>query len=112
MKKVCLNGNWKLRHAPISWGADKLMDVMASEEAVVKENSKCFPRQADLEQWLDCNVPCDIHTPLEQAGIIGDVVKSDNCYAAEWTEKVSWWFVKRFDGNDIDPEAEAVPKYR
>lgn len=91
MKKILLKEGWKLHEAPLSWGKDMLNAVMAKKDG-----------------WLDCTVPCDIHTPLEEAGIIKDVVKADYCYDAEWTEKRSWWYVKTFDSCEIDPNAEVV----
>lgn len=91
MRKIILKDGWKLHEAPLSWGRDMVGAVLAKKDG-----------------WLDCSVPSDIHTPLEEAGIIKDVVKADYCFDAEWTEKHSWWYVKTFDSSEIDATAEVV----
>ncbi|NLG23793.1 MAG: beta-mannosidase [Clostridiales bacterium] len=84
MKTLCLNDGWRLHEAPLNWGPDRLASVLALKG-----------------DWMDANVPCDIHTPLEAAGKIKDVVLADYSFDAEWTEHRSWWFVKTFDGADL-----------
>ena len=91
MEKFCLNRDWRLHEAPLHWDRNALARVTALEEG-----------------WLPCELPCDIHMPLTEAGIIGDVVKADYCYGAEWTQNRSWWFVRTFEGNQIDREADVI----
>jgi len=47
--------------------------------------------------WMDVEaLPCDVHVPLIEAGVIGDPVVADNCFKSEWIEQKSWWFRKVF----------------
>lgn len=47
--------------------------------------------------WMDADVPCDIHTPLIENGIIKDPVDAEECFNSEWIEERSWWFKKVFE---------------
>ena len=91
MKTLSLNRNWRLHEAPMAWKADALARVLSAEEG-----------------WMGCELPCDIHVPLQEAGVIRDVTKADYCYEAEWTEKRSWWFVNEFEASREDVEADVV----
>ena len=91
MKTLSLNRNWRLHEAPMAWRADALDRVLAEKDG-----------------WMDRELPCDIHTPLERAGIIRDVTRADYCYDAEWTEHRSWWFVSEFEVSEADAAAEAA----
>ncbi|MGI6690910.1 MAG: glycoside hydrolase family 2 protein [Christensenellales bacterium] len=57
---------------------------------------------------MPCELPCDIHMPLEEAGIIRDVTKADYCYEAEWTEHRSWWFVNDFEATEEDVASDVI----
>ena len=47
--------------------------------------------------WLAVKtLPCDIHVPLIDGGIIDDPVVADNSRKCEWIEDRSWWFRKVF----------------
>jgi beta-mannosidase len=91
VKKVCLNKGWRLHEAPLEWDRN-----MASRVEALGDG------------WMPCELPCDIHTPLQEAGRIGDVVEADNSFAAEWTELRSWWFTREFDGGEVDTGAAIV----
>jgi beta-mannosidase len=91
MKALNLNENWKLLEAPLDWGREGLARVLAAKEG-----------------WMDCRLPCDVHTPLEAAGRIRDVVLADYSFDAEWIEKRSWWFVREFTAEAVDLSAEVV----
>jgi len=91
MKQLDLNQNWKLHEAPLDWGPESLSRVLAFSEG-----------------WLPCCLPCDIHMPLQQAGIIRDPVKADYSFDAEWTEQRSWWFTTEFYANEGDTTADVA----
>lgn len=46
--------------------------------------------------WLQTHLPCDVHMPLIEQGIITEPLLADQCFASEWTEQRSWWFKKSF----------------
>ena len=75
MKKIMLNDNWNLTME------DLTVDVESIDTVLDKAND-----------WFECKLPCDIHMPLMEYGIIKDPVEALNCYNAEWTAQKSWWF--------------------
>ena len=91
MSNLNLNQSWLLREAPLHWGKEKLARVLREQS-----------------DWMECDLPCDVHMPLEAAGKIRDVVQSDYCFEAEWIEHRSWWFVKRFDGAGLNLNDEVA----
>ncbi len=91
MEKICLNRDWRLHEAPLSFDRTALPRVLALPDG-----------------WLSCDIPCDVHVPLQEAGIIRDVSKADYCYGAEWTQERSWWFVKEFDAPTSAAEADVI----
>jgi len=89
MKTISLLKDWRLRDERLSCGPDM---------AQLVRNKK--------EGWMQvASLPCDIHVPLIEAGRIEEPTVAENSYAAEWTEKRSWWFQKTFSMNaeDISP---------
>ena len=48
------------------------------------------------EGWMAADLPCDIHTPLIEQGIIREPLQALNCYDCVWTEDRSWWFRRNF----------------
>lgn len=88
--RTYLNDGWKLMEAPLDWGKESLARVRSQQEG-----------------WMDCALPCDVHTPLEKAGRIKDVVLADYSFDAEWIERRSWWFFKDIHW-EADPADEAV----
>ena len=85
MKRINLNKGWWLREAPLNWGKDMAGHVSGQQHGWYK----------DLE------LPCDVHMPLIEAGVIKDPVLSDYCFEAEWIENRSWWFKRIIDGSGI-----------
>jgi beta-mannosidase len=58
--------------------------------------------------WLAVSsLPCDVHVPLIQAGIIAEPLEADNCFKCEWIERKSWWFRKVFRAEAEQPRAQA-----
>lgn len=91
MAEINLGEGWRLLEAPLDWGVESLSRVMATETG-----------------WMECELPCDVHTPLERAGRIRNVVLADYCFDAEWIERRSWWFARAFSGEGIDLGAEVI----
>lgn len=91
MKNLCLSKNWRLHEAPLYWDRNALTRVLALEN-----------------DWMECDLPCDVHMPLQAYGKIKDVVVGMNSFDALWTEKRSWWFVNEFDSEGIDLDADVV----
>ena len=46
---------------------------------------------------LEAALPCDVHMPLIEKGIIKEPLELDNAFKCEWTENKSWWFFKEFN---------------
>lgn len=84
MKFINLNRDWKLK-----W-EDLHADVCRFDEG----------------EWLNTVLPCDIHMPLIEKGIIKEPLAFDNAFACEWTENKSWWFYKEFVISEEDKSFE------
>lgn len=91
MKQISINEGWKLCMAPLSWDSSYYGEIKQKKEG-----------------WMECSLPADIHMPLMKYGYIKDPVKADYCFAAEWTEKYSWWFLKNFSSDEIDMSSEGI----
>lgn len=81
--KIQLINDWQLRQEPL-W-TDKNQAARVSQEN---------------QDWMDCSLPCDIHTPLIENGIISEPLIGDNFFESHWIEKKSWWFKKIFTADD------------
>ncbi len=80
MRSLSLLSDWTLREEALSVSAN-----MA--DAVLKK----------ADGWLSVpSLPCDVHTALHQAGIIGEPLVGGNSFDCLWVEDRSWWFCKRF----------------
>ncbi|RAP73588.1 beta-mannosidase [Paenibacillus montanisoli] len=80
MLRIPLHEEWQLTHEDLSSGPSEAYRVLGKETG-----------------WLPvAKLPCDIHMPLIEQDQIKDPVLADYCFAAEWTETKSWWFMKRF----------------
>ncbi|MCL2665788.1 MAG: beta-mannosidase, partial [Defluviitaleaceae bacterium] len=85
--KICLNEGWLLHEEPMNakmYGTEKKMNA----------------------EPLKCSLPCDIHMPLIESGRLKDPVLADYSFHGEWTEQCAWWFVKSFNSDSIDSEAD------
>lgn len=91
MKNLCLGKGWRLHEAPLDWDRNALARVLALKDG-----------------WMDCELPCDIHMPLQAAGKIKDVVQAKYSFDALWTEKCSWWFVNEFEAEQVDLDADVL----
>ncbi|UKS26681.1 beta-mannosidase [Paenibacillus sp. HWE-109] len=78
--KLQLNEGWQLTGEPLFRQADDYRMVRNKQQ-----------------DWLQVDLPCDVHMPLIEHGIIAEPLVADQCFASEWTEKRSWWFKKEFD---------------
>jgi len=79
MKRMNLSENWQVTYGELHWGGEMVPAILEKEEG-----------------WLPARLPCDIHMPLIEAGIIKDPVVGDYSLECEWTEQKSWWFKKVF----------------
>jgi len=80
MKTCSLKKDWKLLQKPLFWDKEYAAQVLEEKNG-----------------WLSVKtLPCDVHMPLIEAGIIGDPNIADNCLQSEWIEERSWWFQKTF----------------
>lgn len=86
MKRISLNKGWSLKEAPLNYGKEMAGYVSGQQDG-----------------WYnDLKLPCDVHMPLIDAGVIKDPVLSDYCFDAEWIENRSWWFKKVISGSEFD----------
>lgn len=85
MYKIDLSTGWQVRGEELWWGPDMSTAVLGRTDG-----------------WMDANLPCDIHMPLIENGIIKEPLEAENCYECEWVENKSWWFKKVFI---VDEEA-------
>jgi beta-mannosidase len=79
MIKMNLNEGWELTYEKLNWGPEMAPAIFAKNEG-----------------WMGCDVPCDIHIPLINSGIIKEPLEALNCYDCNWVEDKSWWFKKIF----------------
>lgn len=82
-----LNDGWQLRSEELFIGPE--MNVQVSGRA---------------EGWMDVNVPCDVHVPLIENGIIKEPLEQDFYKDCRWVEDKSWWFKKEFDVRQMTGE--------
>lgn len=59
-------------------------------------------------QWLDAQVPGDVHTDLLRHGLIGDPAVGANDAAARWVENQVWVYRTRFDLSKEELESDAL----
>lgn len=79
MRQLALNDDWFVRYEELHAGPEKASEVMRKEGG-----------------WLRASIPCDIHMPLIEAGIIKEPLEGMNSFDCEWTQFKSWWFKKSF----------------
>jgi beta-mannosidase len=98
MGKINLDTDWKIRHEELAWGTDKQLDVLQRAEG-----------------WMTAALPCDVHMPLIENGIIKEPLEADHCFESEWVEDRSWWFKKEFtaeaeflNGDAVELHLEAL----
>lgn len=91
MKRISLNDSWNLRYEDLAWGKDMHQAVLQKDEG-----------------WIETYLPCDIHMPLIQNGIIPEPLEKTNFYDCEWTEEKSWWFKKEFEADSAFQEGDVI----
>lgn len=92
MKRINLNSGWSLKEAPLNYGKDMAGYVSGQTDG-----------------WYnDLKLPCDVHMPLIEAGVIKDPVLSDYCFDSEWIENHSWWFKKTIDYSEFDHNCDVA----
>src|SRR3970040_566215 len=75
-----LNNDWQLRAEALYCDKDHYGTVADKKDG-----------------WFDVKtLPCDVHVPLIESGVIGDPVVADNCFKCDWIEDRAWWFRKTF----------------
>ena len=81
---VKLSKDWKLRGEELHCGPEAISDVLGRAEG-----------------WYNVkSLPCDVHVPLIENGVLKDPVIADYCFDSVMIEKKSWWFVKNFDASE------------
>ncbi len=79
MREIDLKMGWKIRHEDLWWGVDKSSIVMKK-----------------TDDWMLSDLPCDVHMPLVENGIIPEPLEGDNASLCRWIEDKSWWFMNEF----------------
>ena len=82
MCKIDLNEGWFLRYEELYLGPESFQIISNREN-----------------DWIAVDLPCDVHMPLIENGIIKEPLLADNCFSCEWIEDKSWWFKKVFDAD-------------
>jgi len=78
--EINLNNTWKLR-----------------PEAMWVDHNLAPQVLRKTDGWMITSLPCDVHVPLIQNGIIPEPLEGDNFQHCRWVEEMSWWFMKPFD---------------
>lgn len=79
MRLINLNKGWKVRSEGLDHGVEMAGAVNCRDEG-----------------WMEADLPCDVHMPLIENGIISEPLTGLNFKKCEWIEERSWWFRKEF----------------
>ncbi|WP_163194313.1 beta-mannosidase [Clostridium thermarum] len=79
--KILLKDNWKLQ----CFEEDSVCDTILASADV------------DLSEWLDVEVPGDVHSTLLKYKKIEDPFYSTNAEKCRWIEDKTWWYKKSFN---------------
>ena len=75
----------------------KLNDGWQMTSELLSTNASCAAMvNGKKEPWYNCALPCDVHMPLIEAGIIPEPLEGKNCLQLDWIADRSWWFKKCF----------------
>lgn len=86
-----LNQNWKLCYRPLGWGVD--------EAALVRfDDSSSF----------DVSLPCDVHEPLIENGVIPEPLEGLHSFDCKWVEEKSWWYRREVVLDDAAINADRI----
>ena len=89
MKNFDLNKDWKLSMHSLNTGKNSLHIIR------------------NCKEFMEADLPCDIHTPLLKYGKITNPVIGENFNDSLWVEEKSWWFSKTFN---VTKEMLSFPK--
>ncbi|WP_167355849.1 glycoside hydrolase family 2 protein [Paenibacillus oryzisoli] len=89
--KLQLNEDWQL-----TW------------EPLYRQAADYFQVKHKRQNWLQSDLPCDVHMPLIAEGIIMEPLVADQCFASEWIEERSWWFKKTLILTDDQLQADQI----
>ncbi len=101
MQRIDLNGPWQLRYAPLDWNGCEGAQRLGEGEAYHEGHGEKPTARTLVSPWFNAELPCDVHTPLIEAGIISEPLDGLNSFDCEWIEGKSWWF-KRGIAVDTD----------
>ncbi|HOU10819.1 MAG TPA: beta-mannosidase [Clostridiales bacterium] len=99
---VSLDKGWELRDAPLTWGVGEAAQILSRKNCILETGG------GTGTGWMKTDLPCDVHMPLMENGIIKDPVKADYCFESEWIEKRSWWFLREIGSDEIDRGCDLV----
>lgn len=91
-----LSGQWALRPEFLDVTAERAAEVLRRPEGTFRFGAKHFPSS---QGWLKATVPCDVLTPLMEAGFVDEPVEKRNSLDCQWVKDFSWWFKKEFEIN-------------
>ncbi len=91
MQVIDLNNGWKVRSEGLDQGVEMAGAINSRDEG-----------------WMKADLPCDIHVPLIENGIISEPLTGLNFKKCEWVEERSWWFRKEFDADGEALSADAA----
>ncbi len=74
-EKTKMNSEWKLYYGELSESQEQVMEFLKKKD-----------------QWMDVTLPCDVHMPLIERGIIKEPLVGDASTDCEWIEEKAWWF--------------------
>ena len=123
--KINLNDGWFLKYKDLEWDKDekvetdpgKNLNQLHSGYNGEMVDGKTYFRKAyadsaeaeiwaarilsEQEGWISAgDLPCDVHVPLIENGIIKEPLIGLNSFDNVWIEKKSWWFKKIFKIGD------------
>lgn len=103
-----LSGQWALRPEFLDVTAERAAEVLRRPEGAFRFGAKHFPSS---QGWLKATVPCDVLTPLMEAGFVDEPVEKRNSLNCQWVKDFSWWFKKEFEIDDRLFSCEQVRLY-
>jgi beta-mannosidase len=92
VRKIDLNGTWKLR-----WSDGQRGGTVRRFEAPLE----------DLSRDLDAVVPGAVHLDLLRAGIIAEPSEGMNVLACRWVEEMVWYYRRSFAAPPMEPNEKA-----
>ncbi len=104
MRKISLNGSWKIRWSDGQRGG--MPHFLKSEGDTASTYLKFLPREIDetsysAYEWMDASVPGEIHLDLMRLGVISSIYEGTGVMQARWVEECFWYYRREFDGSDI-----------